>query len=72
MNGFPPHICLEWCVITGLLSDRAGVNHVKALFRLYEAGRRYSHSLYAFNVAMNGYEYLDGSVRIYVPRQHRK
>ena len=63
VNGLNPDILFEWIDLL-TLTNRAGVNHMRALFRLFENGN-YSRSLYAWNITNHRYEYLDGSVRLY-------
>jgi len=70
VNGLNPVVFEEWWRLIGLCRDRAAENHMAALFRLFEGGRNYT--LYAFNMAMNRYEYLDGRPRRYVHRSMRQ
>ena len=70
VNGLNPEVAMEWAMTRGLCRDTAAENHLKALFKLFDNGRKYK--LYAFNVAMRRYEYLDGTVRTYVHKSERQ
>ena len=63
VNGLNPVVFMEWAHLMHMCRDQAAVNHFNALFRLFEGGRNYT--LYAYNITMNQYQYLDGSVRYY-------
>jgi len=69
VNGLNPVIFMEWAEARGMCRDRAAYNHFKALFQIFESGRYYK--LYAFHVGNNRYEWLDGTVRMYVHRSLR-
>ena len=68
VNGLNPVVFLEWADLLNLCRDRAARRHFDALFR-YLPHRNYT--LYAYNVTMNRYEYLDGRVRRYVHASRR-
>lgn len=68
VNGLNPVLLIEWVELMGLCRDGSGIRHITALFKLYE---KRSYRLYAYNVAMGRYEYLDGTVRHYVHRSLR-
>lgn len=71
VNGLNPEIFYEWIACIGLARDRAANNHFRALFTLFHNGH-YQKSLYAYNVSSGRYEYLDGTVRVYIPRWRRQ
>ena len=66
VNGLNPEVFLEWAELLHLCRDAR--RHFEALFRLLP-DRNYT--LYAYNVTMNRYEYLDGRVRTYVHASRR-
>ena len=69
VNGLNPVIFMEWAALMHLCRDRIATNHFIALFRLFES---VNYRLYAYNVTMGRYEYLDGQVRTYVHRTRRE
>ena len=70
VNGLNPVTFMEWADMVHWCRDRAAANHFRALFRLFEGGRNYT--LYAYNIAMGQYQYLDGRVHYYVHASLRK
>ena len=69
VNGLNPEVFLDWARLIGLGSDMAAYRHFEALFKLLPE-KNYK-GLYAYNVTMNRYEYIDGSVRKYVHASKR-
>ncbi|KAK7490672.1 hypothetical protein BaRGS_00018089 [Batillaria attramentaria] len=56
-NGLNPEILFEWIDALQLCRDGSGVQHFRALFRMFTEGR-YSRSLYAWDLTNRRYEYL--------------
>ena len=71
INGLNPVIYFEWLYLLGCLKDADARRHIQYLFRAFDEGK-YACSLYGYNVAMNRYHYIDGSVRIYQNQAQRK
>jgi hypothetical protein len=69
VNGLNPVVFMEWAEMIGMCRDRAARNHFDALFKLFDNGRIYN--LYAYNISLNRYEYLDGRPRRYIHRSLR-
>ena len=69
VNGLSPELFMEWARLMDLGRDSAAYRHFDALFRIFP-NRNYK--MYAFHVANNRYEYLDGSVRQYTHRTLRQ
>ena len=62
-----------WAQMMGLCRDRAAMDEMKSLLNAWEENpKKWTPSFYAWNVSMNRYEYLDGSVRVYVHKSLRK
>ena len=61
---------MEWADTVGMCRDQAARNHFVAVFKLLESGRNYK--LYAYNVALNQYQYINGTVRHYTHASHRQ
>ena len=70
VNGLNPVVFDEWMILLRLCRDQAAVVHIRSLFRLFEGGRFYR--MYSYNVLQGHYEYLDGTIRQYVPRNQRQ
>ena len=70
MNGLNPVIFLECVDIFGLARDKEAKRHMKWLLEQFEKDPS-KWLLYAFNVDMNTYQYINGKTRIYVPKWKR-
>ena len=70
VNGLNPVIFDEWMILLRLCRDQAAINHIRSLFTLFEGGCHYR--LYSYNVLQGHNEYLDGTIREYVPRNQRQ
>ncbi len=55
--------------LLGLCRDQSAIDHIRSLFDYFEKGKYYR--LYAFNVSQGRYEYLNGEIRRYVPKDQR-
>ena len=71
VNGLNPLVLMEWMELMNQLRDGAAVRHVRALFRIFEERHR-NYNLYAYNVSQGYYQYIDGRIRHYVPRNQRQ
>ena len=71
VNGMHPHMMLEWARHMHLARDQAAVRHMRALYVVFEQNGGHYGGLYAWNVTQTRYEYIDGSVRHYVPKTQR-
>lgn len=70
VNGLNPQVFLQWATLLHLFRDNGARNHAIYLFAAFHQNRyRY---LYGYNITNNRYEYLDGSVRVYIHKTHRK
>ena len=70
VNGLNPQIFMEWAELLHLGRDSAAYRHFHYLFDTFESEPR-RYNLYAYNITNNRYEYLDGTVRLYVNRSQR-
>ena len=70
VNGLNPVVFMEWADLIQMCRDQAARNHFIAIFKLFEEGRNYR--LYAYNVTLNQYQYIDGSVHHYTHLSHRR
>ena len=64
VNGLHPDILLEWSQLKGLCRDENAFRHFKYLFTTFESGV-YFRGLFAYNITMQRYEFLNGTVRRY-------
>lgn len=69
VNGLNPEVLIEWIQLLSLVKNDSTIRHMQSFFALIERGRNYS--LYAWNVLMWRYEWLDGRPRIYLNRERR-
>ena len=69
INGLNPIMLMEWADLMGLCRDGSARRRLEALYRLFESR---NYRLYAFNVTLGRYEYLDGSVRHYTHKSERR
>ncbi len=70
VNGLSPNDFWDWANLLRLCRDQAARQHMEYLFQAFHKGR-YGDKYYAFNVSNGRYEYLNGSVRHYVPAEER-
>lgn len=70
VNGLNPVVFLDWVDLMGLCRDNSGRKEFESLFKAFEEGK-YPTGIYAYNVTMNYYQYLDGTKRFYTPKHLR-
>ena len=71
VNGLHPEIFLRWIDLNGLCRDKAARDHIIWLLNDFDKDPS-RWNLYAWNVDMNNYQYIDGRTRYYVPRNVRE
>lgn len=71
VNGLEASLFLNWVAVKHLAGSRKAVEHLEYLLRVFEDNPN-KYKLYAYNVAMNNYQYLDGTTRRYLPRNERQ
>ena len=71
VNGIEPTLFLEWARLKRLASSDASQHHLEYLLAKFEENPN-CYRLYAYNVAMNRYEWLDGTCRMYTAKHLRK
>ena len=69
-NGLNPQIFIEWAHLLNLGRDSEAYRHFEYLFPAFERNPR-RYNLYGYNVTNNQYEYLDGTVRLYLHKSNR-
>ena len=69
-NGLNPEVFFDWAKLVNLCKDDAAEREFRSIFKAFSQGIGYN--VYAYVVAHNRYEYLDGRVRYYKPRDVRK
>lgn len=62
VNGLNPVVFMEWATLRGMCRDAAARRHFVALFRIFD-GNPSRYNLWAWNMAMSEYQYLDGRRR---------
>ena len=70
VNGLNPEIFMEWAHLLELGRDADAFRHFQYLFSAFERNPKH-YNLYGYSVTNNRYEYLDGTVRIYVHKSKR-
>ena len=69
--GLNPLILFEWMELMHQLRHTAASRHIHALFKIFEERQR-NYILYAYNVPQAYYQYTDGTVQNYVPRNQAR
>lgn len=69
VNCLIPEVLIERIQLLSLVKNDSAIRHMQSFYALVERGRNYS--LYALNVSMRRYEWLDGRPRIYLNRERR-
>lgn len=69
INGLNPDVLLEWGELVGMWGGpfSASHRHVKRLLNYFQAGVQYK--LWAYNVALGEYQWLNGTRKLYNGKQ---
>jgi hypothetical protein len=67
VNGLHPDIFMQWVDMSTMCRDNAAREHLVYLLKRFHKGE-YLHTLYAFNIVCNEFQFLDGRKRIYIKK----
>ena len=70
VNGLGPNLLLDWIDLYGLCRDSSARQHIIYLLNKFEEGK-YTY-LYSYNIAQNQYQYIDGRIKLYIPKSKRR
>ena len=70
VNGLNPDVFFQWADLLHQLSDDEARREMRGFFRSFDNGVGYG--LYAYNIAMNRYQYINGSTHYYTHASKRK
>ena len=65
VNGLPCHMLVSWCNMNNMCHDQSAKDHIIDLYGRLESGSYNDRPYYGYNVTMDRYEYIDGTVRHY-------